>query len=98
MTAHATLGVEAKDQVKGGTGMAKASVKVDGQKIKDGEIVTLIVQAKVSIRDRVAYNGEKVRDVEFQSLDEFGYVYLEADTDAKSKFELPGVTIVKVKG
>ena len=78
----------------GGGGYIWPACPVD-RVLHDGEVVTLVVQAKVSIRDCVAYDGTTVREVGFQSQDE--YVYLEADTDDKGKFELRGTTIVKVQ-
>lgn len=82
----------------------KLTAKVNGVKVTDGEIVTVVVQAKVKV-----YEGQK-----FGGTERFVYVALEpVDTDVDDftegvyleteyaekgrKTELPGATIIKVK-
>lgn len=73
----------------------KLTAKVNGVKVKDGEIVTLVVQARVEVREVPKYSGATLKEVSFQSQDEWSSIYVEAEED-EGKFTLDGVTIVKV--
>lgn len=81
--------------------MSKLKAKVNGVKVEDGERVTLVIQATVSIKDQTAYNGDKYRYVTLESDEDkvtYGTQWFEADRDGnKGPFTLDGVTIVKVK-
>lgn len=79
----------------------KLSAKVNGVKVEDGERVTLVIQATVSIRDQETYNGTKYMYVTFESDEDkatFDTQWFEADRDDDGKkFTLSSATIIRTK-
>jgi len=74
----------------------KLKAKVNGVKVKDGEIVTLVVQVRARVREHTEFNGEKYKDVDFIVGDSESWVDA-YDKKENGKFSVPGATIVKVK-
>lgn len=75
----------------------KLKAKVNGVEVKDGELVTLVVQAKVSITDRQGFDGDNYRDVEFVSLgkgEQFFDAYQDGVEGKNKKFDLVDVTVI----
>lgn len=70
----------------------KLKAKVNGQELKDGDTVTLVIQAKVTVREGTKYDGTLVKYVEFANVD--ASQWFEAE-EAKGKYNLPGTTVVK---
>lgn len=80
----------------------KKSAKVNGQKLQDGDKVTLVIQATVTITDDTLYNGEVRRYVTFESKEDpktFDAQWFEADNlgEGKKGHYLSSTTIVKVE-
>lgn len=78
----------------------KLTATVNGVKVKDGDLVTLVIQAKVKIKEGTTFSGSEYRDVEFTSTDKDQSQWLDAyatGTDqVKGPFSIDGATIVKV--
>lgn len=79
----------------------KLTAKVNGVKVKDGDLVTVVIQTRVKIEDRLKFDGNKYRNVEFVSTDEEQGQWIDAyatgDDDVKGPFTVDGATIVKVE-
>lgn len=80
----------------------KLSAKVNGVKVEDDELVTLVVQAKVKVHQSTSFGGERYTYVTFnsdpESESEYCSAYIESDTlDKKDKVQIHGLSVIKVK-
>jgi hypothetical protein len=77
--------------------MAKLKATVNGVKLKDGEKVTLVIQATTSIVERPKFDGGLVRYVEFLFSEDQDTIDAWPKDDAVkvADYEAPGVTVVK---
>ena len=76
--------------------MAKAkTVKINGQKFKDGDKVTLVIQATVKVSDKTLFSGTERRDVEFVSDSKEHYLDAWESDKKPGQFEIHDAAVVK---